>query len=290
MRCIVTLACVASLLAAAAAPLPAGETPLKPVNLGPTVNSKGDETDPFVSANGLLLLYASNAAGTFDIMYSRRSSTSGKWAAAKPVADLHSKDADERSPFVLPNGRLYFATNAVPDEKLKDLKNFDIYERSGELAATPLLQVSTPEDEMFPWVALGGKEFYFSRKTKDGWRLFLSKGPYYGGISKGKRIAELPVGFHHATLSTDGKTMYLQGPLAGERWGLFRTTRTKIGGKWAEPEPLAALNSPEGARGDLAPCLAQGGTILYFASDRPGGQGGLDLWSIPTARLKAKKK
>ena len=32
--------------------------------------------------------------------------------------------------------------------------------------------------------------------------------------------------------------------------------------------------------------LSEDGKTLYFASDRPGGKGGLDIWSIPTAELK----
>jgi hypothetical protein len=90
-------------------------------------------------------------------------------------------------------------------------------------------------------------------------------------------------------VSANGLTMYLQGPLEKDRRGLFRSTRTKVGAAWGKPEPLTALNHPDGPRGDMSPCLTAAGTRLYFASDRPGGKGGLDLWTIPTAQLKAKK-
>ncbi len=43
-----------------------------------------------------------------------------------------------------------------------------------------------------------------------------------------------------------------------------------------EAHPLAGLNSPVD---DLAPVFAAG--ALYFASDRTGGAGGLDLWRVP---------
>jgi hypothetical protein len=223
-------------------------------------------------------------------MQSRRSSTVGKWSGAKSLDDLNSNDADHRSPFLLPEGRFYLAANKVPDEKLKDLKNYDLFERVGGRAPTPLLKVCTADDELFPWVPPGGKEFFFSRKTKAGWRLFVSRGPAFGAIGEGKLIEELPVGFHHATLTSNGLSMYLQGPLEKGRWGLFRTSRNKVGAKWADPEPLATLNNPESEQGDMSPCLAQGGSILYFVSDRPGGQGGLDIWWIATAKLKVKTK
>jgi hypothetical protein len=35
----------------------------------------------------------------------------------------------------------------------------------------------------------------------------------------------------------------------------------------------------------MSPCLSRDGTMLYFASDRPGGKGGLDIWMIETAKL-----
>jgi hypothetical protein len=277
--------------------LPTAEKPkedheeiITPINLGPGVNTPADEDDPFVPANGLLLVYASRARGSWDLWQAKRPTTTAKWGKGQPLAELNTPEADERSPFLWSrDGRLIFASNKVPDEKFKSLKNFDLWEQVGGREPTPLLQVDTPADELFPWVTPSGKEFYFSRKTPEGWRLFVAKGPLYGAVRDARPVEELPVGFHHATLSPDGLTMYLQGPLSQERWGLFRCTRKKVGGRWSTPEPLTRLNHPQGPRGDMSPCLGQGGTMLYFASDRPGGQGGLDLWVVPTAQLKTKK-
>ena len=85
--------------------------------------------------------------------------------------------------------------------------------------------------------------------------------------------------------------MYLHGPLSGKgakrRWGLFVSTNT--GKEWSKPAALTGLNST-GPMGDLAPNLSRDGTVLYFASDRPGGKGGLDLYMIPTKDLMLKKK
>jgi hypothetical protein len=54
---------------------------------------------------------------------------------------------------------------------------------------------------------------------------------------------------------------------------------------WSKPEALDSLNSPAAPTGDTSPCLTADGAKLYFASDRPGGKGGRDLWVIDTALL-----
>src|SRR5205085_847769 len=95
-------------------------------------------------------------------------------------------------------------------------------------APTPLAHVNSEADEAHPWLSGDGKALYFSRRTKGGWRVCVaqrddSTGP--GGWSE-PRPLDLPADFHHATLTPEGKTMYLQGPLGGKRWGLFRCART----------------------------------------------------------------
>lgn len=273
------------LLAFGAAPVGAGEGAVKPVNLE-KLNSANDEEDPFVTSDHLALYYAVNVDGKWDVLAARRASTAKPFAGGKAV-DLLSKDGEKRSPFVWQN-RVFFATNSVPDKKFEKLRNFDLWERRGMMAATPLISdVNSPEDELHPWVTPGGRELYFSRRTKEGWMLHVANGPTPGPIGKAKAVG-FPAGFHHATLNSTGLVMYLQGPLENDRWGLFRSTRAKVGGAWSKPEPLTMLNHAEAPRGDMSPSLTADSTRLYFVSDRPGGQGGLDIWYVPTAQLKAK--
>jgi hypothetical protein len=267
-------------------PLPAGGQQLAmPINLG-KVNTKADEDDPFLLSSQVLL-YASNQSGNWAIMRSDRKG--GKWAAGKAIPEFASKEADYRSPFVARDGKLYIASNKIPEKKLADLKNFDIWVSTGGRAPLPILGegISTEEDELHPCVTAGGREFYFSRKTKDSWVLYVAPGPVPGPIRNPKAVGFKP-GFHHATLSASGLTMYLQGPLEKDRTGIFRSKRAKVGAAWSKPEPLSMLNHPDGERGDMSPCLSSDAKHLYFASDRPGGMGGLDLWVVETAQLKMK--
>jgi WD40-like Beta Propeller Repeat len=276
--------------------LPAAAEPdraVKPVNLD-KLNTEADEDEPFLASNALALYYALNTGGRYSLQLSSRGKPNQPWPAGKPVDGYFSDQADYAGACPTPEGHypqyLYFATNSAPEEKEGKGDNYDIYVAVRQQAGaafttpTPVQGVCTEADEKHPWLAAGGKELYFSRKTKEGWRVFVARAT--GAGAGDPKPVDLPAGFHHATLTPDGKTMYLQGPLENDRWGLFRATRTDTG--WSKPEALDDLNSAEAPTGDRSPALGANGAMLYFASDRPGGKGGLDLWVVPTAQLKKK--
>jgi hypothetical protein len=272
---------------------PGEKKPVKPINLE-NLNTDKDEDDPHVSSSGTSLFYSSNAGKKFDLLLSRRNNLGQPWPAGKPVGDYVQTEADDRSAFLTTDGRypqyLYFAT-----KKDKKARNFDIFvavkqDRMAAFSApTPLNPISTSADEMHPWLTADGKELYFSRKTKEGWRVFVARrkeATGAAGFGDPKMVEDLPTDFHHVTLAPNGRTMYLQGPLEKRRWGLFRSVHTANG--WSKPEALDELNSAEGSTGDRSPCLSRDGVWLYFASDRPGGKGGLDLYMVRTSELRKK--
>jgi WD40-like Beta Propeller Repeat len=265
---------------------------LAPTNLA--INTEADEDDPCLASNGLTLYYASNAKGKFDILVSTRPNLNAKWPAGKLLNDYVRTEVNDRGVSLTPEGKypqfIYFAT-----QKDKQTNNYDLYV-CVKLAAgkaftepTPVQATATAEDEMYPWLSGDGKQLYFSRKEKDVWKQYVATRPQATGaqgFDKPERVP-LPPDFHHATLTPDGKTMIVQGPVGKDRWGLYVSKKTPTG--WSKPEELEELNHPGGKRGDLSPSLSRDGTWLYFASDRPGGKGGLDIWVIPTKEL-AKRK
>lgn len=268
----------------------ADEPAVKPFNV--PVNTAADEDEPHVAGDGLTLYYVSNPKGKEDIMVARRKSVAMTWPTKGQVlAEYVSTAADDRSVFATGGAYpqyLFFAT-----KKDKEQMNYDIYVAVKQdvnkvwSAPTPVNAIATAADELHPWVTADGKSLYFSRKTKEGWRVFVAtrpgaRGP--GGWDEPIVIEELPPGFHHATTTPDGKTMYLQGPLEKGRWGLFVSLRGAKG--WNKPVALDELNDAAAKTGDRSPNLTRDGRLLYFASDREGGKGGLDLWGVPTAMLK----
>ena len=254
-------------------------------------NTSADEDDPHVADGGQSLYYTLSEKGKGDLHVARRRGARPWPAKTEPIDDYIKNRGESRSAFATQGAYPQFLFFGSKDEKAK---NFDLYvavkQGAGKVWSepTPVMNANTGEDGLFPWITADGKSFYFSRKTKEGWTLMVSaranaKGPQ-GWREPG--TVELPVGFHHATLTPDGKTMIVQGPLEKDRWGLFLCT--KAGKGWSKPEPLTGLNHPEGKIGDRAPNLSRDGSVLYFASDRPGGKGGMDIYAVKMADVRKK--
>jgi hypothetical protein len=280
-------------LAALSFPAPAAAPeeprPLQPVNLAP-VNTADDEDEPHVGSTGTTLYYAARKKDKFELMFSSRASTNQPWRPGALLEVNFFLDNDTRSVFVTRENVypqfMFFSTQGRGGYTLfGSIKPFE-----GKAFSTPVVMgiEDTQKDEMHPWLTPDCRTLYFSRKTKEGWRVFVTTRADNSGVRGFQQptMLDLPPGFHHATLTPDGNTMYLQGPLDNGRWGLFVTTRTAKG--WAVPAPLTPLNNADGPTGDRSPNLSRDGAMLYFASDRPGGKGGLDLWAIPTAQLQKK--
>jgi hypothetical protein len=257
------------------------------------VNTAADEDEPFVADNGLTLYFCSTArTGKEDFMIATRRVAGGAWGRPQLLDAWIVTEGNDRGVFTAGGPYpqyIFYATT-----KDKETKNYDLYvaakdERGKAWSAVrPVANVNTREDELHPCVSASGRTLFFSRKTKDGWKQMMAprtetKGP--GGWQEPTEVG-LPVGFHHAALMPDGKTMYLQGPVGKDRWGLFVAHAEGKG--WSKPEELTGLNAESGKVGTRSPSLSRDGRYLYFASDRDGGKGGMDLYYIPIADLTKK--
>jgi hypothetical protein len=265
----------------------------KPINQK-TINTEADEDEPYLSSNGQTLWFASNAQRKFDILSARRSNPLIDWSKPRVLQDVQT-EVDDRG-VCLTRDDIYPQYLFYATKKDKETNNFDIYvavkqdRKKAFTEPTPVNAVDSDADEMHPWLTPDGKQLWFSRKTREGWRVFVTKrsdATGAQGFDKPVLVKDLPPGFCHATLTKDGKTMYLQGPRDKGRTGLFVTMKTDEG--WSKPEALTMLNDPKATRGDRSPALSRDGFMLYFASDRAGGRGGLDIWAVPTMQLRIKK-
>jgi Tol biopolymer transport system component len=79
-------------------------------------------------------------------------------------------------------------------------------------------------------------------------------------------------------LTTDGLTLFFASDRPGGQGNvdLWVSKRAARDGDFGEPVNLGPLINS--SLGDGVPALSADGLTLFFASDRPGGQGDLDLW------------
>ncbi|MEN7550277.1 OmpA family protein [Rapidithrix thailandica] len=101
-----------------------------------------------------------------------------------------------------------------------------------------------------------------------------------GTVERFNEFINLPE-FHEAspTFSHNGKTMIFARSNSGKKKEEYQEVNLYISrledDEWSEPEvlPISAKDAWDGC-----PAISADGKTLYFASNRPGGYGGLDIW------------
>lgn len=275
------------------------------------INTDADEDKPFFNQGlsagvpGRLFFSRKAPSGKWDLWWAKYEAKKKALGPAELIGPQAQTNEDDLGAVATPEGRfpqyLLFTT-----KKDKLSPSTDIYITLREGASNPSLEkafgplraieaIATKEDEYDPWLQVSGPksiQLFFTRKTKDGPRIHLSLGEVLGKGSlavfgQGKVIDSLPVGFTHPTLFTDGKRMILQGPVKGGRQGVFVSQFAS--GQWSTPQPVAALDFADSRVGTVSPSLTRDGKTLYFATDRPGGKGGLDIYYVSVADLNLPK-
>ncbi len=149
--------------------------------------------------------------------------------------------------------------------------------------------INTPETEFAP-IPFNEKVLYYSSTMANKARIYFTMRDEDGiwrKAEKPKNFPEMPdLHYCNGSLSPDGQRFYFTICDAKESWGGL-TTRCdihvikKTGNKWSEPEKLHDyINQPNTTA--THPFVVHEGNkeIIYFSSNRSGGAGGMDLWSV----------
>jgi outer membrane protein OmpA-like peptidoglycan-associated protein len=131
------------------------------------------------------------------------------------------------------------------------------------------LPALTADGETLVYTARVGRQedFYMSKKVNGEWQ-------------KGVALTELNTDENEGAqcISPDGKSMFYtvcnRPNILGGCDILFSQLKE---GKWTTPRGVAAINS---TYWDAQPSITADSRTVYFASDRPGGVGGLDIWYV----------
>ena len=158
----------------------------------------------------------------------------------------------------------------------------------------PVAGICTEKDEYLPIISVDDEQMLFTRKqaysnknlvyeTDKELELFSysKRSPSTGQFDKGKRM---PYPFNKngseggATMSIDNKHLFFT--ICKEEGGPTINCdiyySDLVDGEWTEAKKIEGINDKE--RWDSQPTIASDGRTLYFASDRKGGRGGVDLY------------
>jgi outer membrane protein OmpA-like peptidoglycan-associated protein/tetratricopeptide (TPR) repeat protein len=104
-----------------------------PINLGPSINSSGNEKSPFIHPDGKTLYFSSDGwlgLGGYDIFYARLNDD-GTWSTPVNIGYPINSPDDEVGFFVSTDGQKgYFASNKLKGVGGWDLYSFDLYEKA----------------------------------------------------------------------------------------------------------------------------------------------------------------
>ncbi len=168
---------------------------------------------------------------------------------------------------------IHAVNNPVPfqPENLGEKVNSRYNEYWPSLSADESMLVFTillPKDKTNPKVFNNRQEdFYFSVKEEDGWSQAKSVGaPLNSGLNEGAQ-----------SISADGRYMFFTACNRSDGVGMCDIYFSeKKGDEWTVPVNLQRpVNSN---RKETQPSVTTNGRTLYFASDRGGTKGNLDLW------------
>lgn len=210
-----------------------------------------------------------------------------RWEPPRPLEGGINTGANESRPFLdRASGEIYFvvgdeATSA--GEAGGDTRgSSDLWlatpEAGGTFVTRPIRELDTPGRELSPWFAdgwlyfasdraggLGGLDLWRSRRIGDHFQP-----PENLGATVNSGADEVDPAWRSPT-----ELWYASNRGAGGEGSFDLYTAKCADGQFEQPQPVESINTPYDER---TPAFTPDGRVLFFASNRPGGRGGFDLW------------
>jgi len=273
-----------------------------PGNLGPIINSPFLDGSPAVSKKGLSLYFTSTRPegfGAQDIWVALRASSDSPWEAPANLGPVINTDAIEAGAVLSRDEHwLFFNSNRPGGLGSGDIWaswRADIHDDFGW---SPPINLGEGVNSAFNDVGPGyfenddvGLPVLFFGSTRPGGLGGIGTDMYVSQVVNGVSgpatlVAELssPQLDVRPAPRFDGLELFFGSNRVGTFGGLdlWASTRNTIDDPWSAPVNLGSVVNT--ASGDQQPYIASDRQTLFFASDRPGGFGGLDLYV--TTRLK----
>lgn len=273
--------------------------PFDPVNLGPGVNTSAPEYFPCITADNRTLLFTrlvndNRVRGGRQEDFFVSTFEEGAWQQAQPVGEINTP-FNEGAPTLSADGQMliFTACEAAGGDwgPYNGLGSCDLFASRliGDQWSEPvnLRAVNSYDWDSQPSFSADGKTLYFVRgkHTAQGIRkqdIFFSELQTDGSWAKPKPLpgkVNTPFEEESVMIHPDGETLYFSSNGHPGMGGLdIYYSKKQSDGTWGEPVNLGYPINTGGDENSLL--VAADGRVAYFASDREGGFGGLDLYSF----------
>ncbi|MFD1466905.1 OmpA family protein [Hymenobacter caeli] len=259
-------------------------------NAGPEVNSAYADYGPVVAADEATMLFTSrrpsgpnapkdpNGDGYFEDIYQ----TTWQGKSWRPAADLGppvNSAGHDATVGLAPDGQRLLV---YADENGGDLLESNLKGTAWGKPQRLGSRINTHAHESSATYSPDGRYLYFVSDKPEGGR----GGPdIYRVEIEGKGPAEnlgsvinTPYGEEAVFMMPDGQTMYFSSEGHNSMGGYDIFKSTLVNGRWGPPENLGwPINTPDD---DVFFVTSASGRHGYYSSDRPGGQGGKDVYRV----------
>ncbi len=271
-----------------------GTTP-EPQNMGMRINSIYDEYFPSISIDDSTLVFTRKTNGIDEDFYVARRDSCGGWFIAEDMGVPPNSAEQEGAQMISADGHyLFFMRCGNRSPNGWEAGGCDLYfsytEKGGWSQPVPFgATINTPGYEGMPALSSDNRELFFVSDRKGGyggrdiWVSRFENGLWQIPENLGPEI-NTPYDETAPFIASDNKTLYFtsDGHPGFGGHDIFVSRRKE--GKWQKPENMGFPLNTE--FNDLSLCLGPEGDKAYFASDRTGGSGRLDLYevSLPAER------
>ena len=273
--------------------------PFEPKNMGDGINSELNEYFPAITADENTFLFTRNNRTAEkhlqeDFLFSKK--VNGVWQKAQLIGNNINTAGNEGAPTLSADGQLLFFVACQEQDggygtpTRKGYGSCDIFytQKVGETWGKVYnigSSINSKSFESQPSFSADGKSLYFVSNRPGGYGqtdIYVSTLNNDGSWSTPKNLGKkinTPANEESVFIHPDGKTLYFGSNGHVGMGGLdIYVSRMNNAGEWSEPVNLGYPINTHADENSLL--VSSSGSIAFFASNRAGGFGGLDIYQF----------